>query len=200
MLTSESKEFLIANYREHLKANGCAAAATQMSAEGQAFRFQKLAEIDDLNHREVLDLGCGIADFYPVLKARHPEIRYTGIDLVPEMAEFAQQRFPEARFLSRDVLAEGLDQEYDYVLLSAIFNNAIPDCTGFLKQLVEAAFSKCRLGVGFNFISNRVNFTDPEMAYHDPAEVLTFCMDRLSRRITMDHHYGKCDVAVFVRK
>jgi hypothetical protein len=36
------------------------------------------------------------------------------------------------------------------------------------------------------------------MAYHDPAEVLRFSLDHLSPRIVLDHHYERCDVAMFV--
>jgi len=198
MLTPESKEALAANYRNLLREHRCSPEATQMSAEGQAFRFEKLAEIGDLSDHTVLDLGCGIGDFFPVLSQHHPDVQYTGLDILPEMIDCARTRFSGVEFLSRDILQDGLDREFDYVLISAMFNNDIPDGTGFLKQMVAAAFAKCRIGLGFNFISNRVNFSSPGMAYHDPMEVLGFCIDQLSRKVNLHHHYARCDVSVFV--
>ena len=172
--------------------------ATQNSLEGQVMRFEKLAEIGDLTGKRVLDLGCGIGDFYPYLKDRFAHFDYTGIDIVPEMIEFASQRYPDARFECRDVLLDPLTEDFDFVLICGIFNNEIPDCTGFLKEMTAAGFERCRVGMAFNFISTYVNFTHPTMSYHDPVEILGFCINKLSRKVAMHHHYQKCDVAAFV--
>ena len=43
-----------------------------------------------------------------------------------------------------------------------------------------------------------VNFTSPGMAYHDPTEVLDFCIRSLSPKVSLHHHYERVDVAVFV--
>ncbi len=198
MLSEETKAALIENYRKLFREHGASPMATQNSLEGQIMRFEQLAKLGDLSGRSVLDLGCGIGDFYPYLKALYPDLQYTGIDIVPEMIEHASKRYPEVKFKCRDVLREGVGGEYDYVLICGVFNNAIPDCTTFLKNMTEAAFAATRVGLAFNFISNRVNFTSPDMRYHDPVEILGFCIDRLSRKVNLHHHYAKCDVSVFV--
>jgi hypothetical protein len=64
--------------------------------------------------------------------------------------------------------------------------------------MISTVFKRCSVGLGFNFISTFVNYTDPELAYHDPMEVLEFCLRELSPRVIMQHHYERCDVAVFV--
>src|SRR6266851_552796 len=193
----QAKEMIIANYRSLFQKHGDAAEAVQMSAEGQRFRFLKLMEIGDLRNRRVLDLGCGIGDFYPYLTEKFAPLDYTGIDIVPETVDFAAQKYPRARFLCHDLLAEGLNETFDYVLASVVFNNAMPDCDDFMREVLTQAFKYCTLGLGFNFISRHVNFTDPEMAYHDPAEVLDFCIRHLTRKVVMHHHYERVDVAVF---
>src|SRR5260221_135971 len=158
MFSEDSKQSLLENYQERLRKHGYSPEGAQMSAEGQAFRFDKLAEIGDLAGRTVLDLGCGLGHFYAPLQERYPTIQYTGLDILPEMIAGARARHPNVDFICRDILRDGLDREFDYVLISAMFNNDVPGCTDFLRQMAEVAFSICRIGLGFNFISNRVNF------------------------------------------
>src|SRR5438270_3188282 len=121
----QTKEMLGANYRDLFLKHGDAPESTQMSTEGKRFRFHKLMEIADLRNRRVLDLGCGIGDFYPLLIEKFGQLDYTGIDLVPETIDFAAKKYPRARFLCRDLSTNGLDETFDYVLASVIFNNAM---------------------------------------------------------------------------
>jgi hypothetical protein len=100
--------------------------------------------------------------------------------------------------LCRDITEEPLNGEFDYALISGVFNNRIPDPTSFLRELTRSAFNHCQKGLAFNFISTHVNFEDAAMAYHDPLDVLEFCIRELSPSVTLHHHYARCDVAVFV--
>ncbi|MBV8784844.1 MAG: hypothetical protein JOZ67_11710, partial [Gammaproteobacteria bacterium] len=47
---------------------------------------------------------------YPYLIEKFGQVDYTGIDLVPEMARLASQKYPQARFLCRDLAADPLDE------------------------------------------------------------------------------------------
>lgn len=196
-MDAQAKEMLIANYRGLFQKHGDAPEATQMSWEGQRFRFRKLMEIADLRNRRVLDLGCGIGDFYPLLMEKFGQLHYTGIDIVPEMMDFAAKKYPGVRFLCHDLSTQRLDESFDYVLASVLFNNAMADADAYMQELLTLAFRQCTLGLGFNFISTHVNFTDPELAYHDPAQVLNFCIRSLTPKVAMQHHYERVDVAVF---
>lgn len=196
-MDSQAKEMLIANYRGLFEKYGDTPEATQWTREGQLFRLHKLMEIADLRNCRVLDLGCGLGAFYPLLLERFGALDYTGVDLVPEMIAHAARKYPRARFLCRDLATAGLEETFDYVLICGVFNNAMPDAGGFMRELLTAGFKHCRLGMGFNFLSTHVNFTDPEMAYHDPAQVLDFCIQNLTRKVVLHHHYERVDVAVF---
>ena len=70
----QAKAMMIANYRSLFQRYGDAPEATQWTSEGQLFRFRKLMEVADLQHRRVLDVGCGIGAFYPVLIEQFGEI------------------------------------------------------------------------------------------------------------------------------
>lgn len=198
-MTDPSLDKLIANYRELFLKYQKGPEVGQWSAEGQRFRFLKLLEVGNLSGASVLDVGCGLGDLYPVLAERFGSINYSGIDIVPEIIAEAGKRNREGRFYCQNLIEEPLDAKFDYVLMSGIFNNPeIPDTTVFLKKMVSAAFQYAGKALAFNFTSTHVSFTDPKMAYHDPKEIFSFCLDSISKKISMHHHYQNRDVAMFL--
>src|SRR3954470_8376957 len=168
---------LQASYRATLATHGSVAEGVKMSPAGQRDRFAQLATIGDLSGRSIVDVGSGVGDFYAYLREHVAGLNYLGVDLMPEMVRRAGERFPEARFVALDVLADGLPGEFDYVLLSAVFNDPMADATAYLRDVVTACFRAPRVGLGFNFISSHARRQEPDaLAYHDPAAVLDFCL------------------------
>lgn len=161
-------------------------------------RYEELIKIGNLNHSKVLDIGCGLGGLYEyfVETCGITGMDYTGIDLVEGMIETAINKYPKARFEKRDLIKQPLKETYDYVFLCGIFN--VKTNTEFMKKMLKEAFMYCTKGIAFNFISDYVNFKDEEMSYHNPQEIFTFCVENLSTKIDMHHHYAKCDVSMFV--
>jgi SAM-dependent methyltransferase len=197
-MDEKSKKIIIESYRNLFLKYGSGPEVGQWSPEGQQFRFEKLIRIGDLSGCRILDLGCGIGDFYPFLLNRFDNIDYTGIDIVPELVENAAKKYPNAKFLCHDILINGIDRMFDYAFISGMFNNRITNCTYFLKNIISIVFQYCIKGFAFNFISTYANHIGPDMAFHDPIEILEFCLKTLTRKATMYHHYERCDVAVFL--
>src|SRR5438132_9147817 len=137
------QEMMTADYRNRFQKYGDAPESVGMSSDGQRFRFRKLMEIGDLRHRRVLDLGCGIGDFYPFLVEKFGPLDYTGIDLVREMVDCAAKKHPRARFLCRDLFADALDETFDYVFISTVFNYAMSGSDDYIRQLITLAFKYC---------------------------------------------------------
>lgn len=142
-------------------------------------------------------MSCGIGDLYPFLLNKFGAVDYAGIDIVPELIFHAATIYPDANFSCHDVLVDGIAENYDYVLMSGFFNYATLDADDFLK-IVSLTFQHCDKGIGFNFISTHANFKDHEMHYHDPVEVISYCLKNVTKKIFMHHHYNRCDVAVFL--
>lgn len=200
MAERDNKKQLVENYRKLFLKHGDTPEGVQWSLDGQLFRFRRLAEVGDLRNASILEIGCGLGHFYPFLKERFGNLTFTGLDLVPETVEFASRKYPEAKFVCRDILMEGWSGIHDYCLISGVFNNAMPgeDATAFMLRMIDAAFLCCRKGMAFNFISTHVSQVEAEIAYHDPLVVMDHCIRRLTKKITISHHYERCDVSVFL--
>ena len=89
------------------------------SVGSQQTRFSVLSEIGPLNKRKILDVGCGLADFYDWLLKRNISCDYSGIDITPDMIECAINRFPSLDLhVSSLQDYHALDHSFDYVFAS----------------------------------------------------------------------------------
>lgn len=192
---------------------GDAPEANSWDRSAQVFRWKELLRLSDFvgNVREgdsLLDFGCGTGDFYGYLLDTLPhgsDFSYMGIDVVPSMIEIAKKKYPmgEGLFRRLDVLEEDLPRKFTYIFANGIFNLHLmeeKDEFPYMCRLLKTVWPYAERGVCFNFISTYVNWRDEEMAYYDPTRVLEFCINELSRKVSMAHHYEKCDVCVWVER
>jgi len=62
------------------------------------------AVIDTFGIRTMLDCACGDATWMvPFFVAKHPEVQYTGVDVVSDVIERNKQRHPDLHFLAQDL-------------------------------------------------------------------------------------------------
>ncbi|MDE6312063.1 MAG: class I SAM-dependent methyltransferase [Lachnospiraceae bacterium] len=163
-------------------------------------RYEELYKVGELNHSTILDIGCGLGGLYEYFRddCNVRNMTYKGIDIIDGMIQTAAGKFPEADFEVRDIMTNPLTEKqgYDYVFLCGIFNRSME--TDFMKKMLKEAFSYCKKAMAFNFISTYVNFTSEENSYHNPQEIFSYCVENLSRKVSLNHHYAKTDCAVFV--
>lgn len=168
------------------------------SQASQERRFAVLAGIGELAGRSVLDVGCGLGDFYRWQRQQNLGVDYHGVDLTPEMARAAQARFPEADFRAGNVLAEDLGT-FDYVIASGIFYLRQHEPVQFLECMVARLFEMSRCGVAFNSLSTWSTQRDAGEFYADPAQTLEFC-HTLTPRVVLRHDYHPGDFTVYLLK
>lgn len=161
-------------------------------------RYQELKKIAELSDSSIIDIGCGLGGLYEyfVKDCGIKNLKYTGIDIVGEMVEVAKKKYPKARFLTQDIMQVPLQERYDYAFICGVFNLGMT--TEFMKQMLSEVFVHCEKGMAFNFVSSYVNFRNDDMSYHNPQEIFDWCIENLSWKVDMHHHYEKCDVSVFV--
>lgn len=95
-----------------------------------------LARVDAAAPSLVVDLGCGPGNLTPVLQARWPQARITGVDASPAMIEAARQRADGVYYQLAD-LRSWRSPEPVEVLVSNAALQWVPDHLAQLPGLVE---------------------------------------------------------------
>lgn len=156
----------------------------------QYFRFAELIKNIDLNcsDKTILDVGCGNCELYKFLNFMGFRGHYTGYDINETLLEQAHSRFGNIDIHLLDIMSANLSNRFDYVLMSGLFNTNVGQSLEWIFKFIKRMFSLCSEQLVFNMITTHVNYKDEKMFYLDPAEVLSFCIEELSRRVTLAHH------------
>jgi SAM-dependent methyltransferase len=135
------------------------------SIETQEARFNALLAIDDLKGKSILDLGCGLGCLYGYLRELGWKGDYTGYDVLDLMVDGARKRFPGVPFENRNILLDPPRRQWDYILISGIFNHKIKDNWTWIAETVQACLKFSRLGVAFNLLETKDDYEDSVFFY-----------------------------------
>lgn len=202
MNSGADKKINLDYYNAKIAEHGQDVQALWNSIQSQQVRFKILSEIGDLNNRSILDVGCGFGDLYPFLKEQnvHPK-KYVGIDINPQMIAIARRRLPEVTFEVKDVLDSELNEEYDYVIGSGIFNVATPNWGEIAERTISWMYEHSKIGVGVNFLSDFTTGQKLSHSHHvNPLSMLDFVLRNLSTRVVMRHDYKSNDFTLYIYK
>mmetsp|Transcript_112734 Transcript_112734/g.352572 ORF Transcript_112734/g.352572 Transcript_112734/m.352572 type:complete len:473 (-) Transcript_112734:174-1592(-) len=82
------------------------------------------AVVDRFGVRSLLDCACGDATWMlPFFVARHPEVTYCGVDIVPEVIEQNRRRYPGVQFVALDAAEAPLPEGADLVFSKETLNH-----------------------------------------------------------------------------
>lgn len=167
--------------------------------QSQEIRFKILAEISTLKDQHVLDVGCGLGDFYSWLVNNKKDALYHGIDVTPKMIEVASARFTDAKFDVGTIDNSDETRLYDFVFASGIFYLVENEPFSFMKRTISKMFSLCKKGIAFNSLSSWAEKKTNAEFYASPAETIDFCRS-LSPFVVLRHDYHPADFTVYVYK
>ena len=96
---------------------------------------------------DVLDVACGTGVLFPDYLARDVH-SVTGVDIAPEMARRAAEKFPDARVtvLCGDIETVPLPQQFDRCMVYNAFPH-FPDPAGLIRTLAELVRPGGRLSI-----------------------------------------------------
>lgn len=168
------------------------------SQSSQELRFRILSEIGINKGASILDVGCGLGDFFAWQNTQGLELGYTGIDITPAMIASAKERFPSALFLENK-LDEMINQSFDYVIASGIFYMRMQRPREYFERTVAKLFDKCKQGISFNSLSMWCKSQNKHEFYADPLRSIDFCRS-LSPHVVLRHDYHPCDFTIYIRR
>ena len=173
---------------------GTPMAVSSESAAHKRLRFDQIAKVFSNDDSFSLhDIGMGLGAFGSYLIENYPNrnIVYSGSEILPEFVDGARAAHPSSFFYCRDIAEHPGDECYDYVILSGVFHQrrqtSISDWEKFSRKILRTAFSMCRKGWAFNFISPFVDFYQTEVYYANLPRVINFVVEELSRFFVINH-------------
>ena len=168
-------------------------------------RFKILTEIDDLNGKVLLDFGCGNALLLDYLKEKGIKVNYYGWDISEKMVNVARNRHPDANFRSLDIFEEDLDNYigfFDYILISGVFYIKFDSDDAVHERWMQAILLRLwpltRLGIGFNCLTEYVDWRDESLYYASINKLLDFIVGNLSRWFVIRHDYKLWEMTFYV--
>ena len=160
--------------------------------EYQYKRFEILSQIDNLNNKTILDIGCGFGDFFIYLDSIDikPK-RLVGIDVVEEFIQIAKQN-SKAQLICDNYLKKSFSN-IDYAFSSGIFafgNKA------FFQKVVKKAFSEVNLGYGFNLFQAKSR----DFFSFSIKEIEEFLYSLQPKKIKIIKNYLQNDITFYLYK
>jgi SAM-dependent methyltransferase len=156
-----------------------------------------------LEFESVLDVGCGLGSLKTHLDATgRAQVRYVGVDIVPAMVNLCRAKFPTAELHCVE-RADAVEGVFDVVFVSGTFN-IIPEgfttdaYKAFVFDTLASLFGKARRYLVFDYMHDRVDFTQRGALHLSHAETIAFVTTRLSRRFELRQHYMPYESALRV--
>ena len=161
----------------------------------QRMRFEAFVRCHDLAGASVLDIGCGVGDFYGHLTDLRVSCDYTGVDLSTEMVARAREKYPGARFAAADVLGWAEEERFDVTVAFAIHNVKFPGSRQMLEQLTRKQFVLCRRAAHLSLLTDRYPGFAPHIQPWRAEEILTLALS-VSPWVMLRHDYLPNDFSV----
>lgn len=199
MLNNEDKQKLNDFYMRGLHSYGRnhSMAVHWSSPETQKLRFEVFENVDDLNGKSILDLGCGVGDFYGFLKSRNYEVEYMGIDLLPEMIEEARNKYLSGNFYLKQI--DQIEDEFDYIFASGAFSYRVENYYEKYMKIIKTMFNNCKLGIAFNMLKEGKHVDDDAFITYSPTDIMESC-EAFASNVRLIENYLEYDFTVVVRE
>ncbi len=159
------------------------------------------ASIGALNNKTILDIGCGLGNYYQFLLNKGLKINYIGYDIVEDFIKVNRERFPEAIFEIKDISREEIVHKADYAVMCQVFNNKYDSVNNddVVMNAMTKAFQAVTTGISIDLRTDYVNFTEDHLFYFSPEKYFAFAKS-LTPFVMLRHDYLPFDFTIFLYK
>lgn len=158
----------------------------------QNLRFKHLVNLIEIKKNDkILDIGCGLGDLSYYLKKNKINCNYLGIDFVEEFIYAATTLYGnnKTKFLKLDINKNKFPKNYDWLILSGIFNDKTKNSEKIMYKIIKKMFLSSKKGIVFNGLTKYVDYEDKELFYSYPDQILKFCIKNLSKYVILKTNY-----------
>lgn len=194
-------------YKQKFKEFGVSPKSLQWKSKGAAHqRFRQFWAEIDFDDRKVLDVGCGFGEMGNFLTKRYKNVKYKGVDIMPEFIENGKKIYPSLDLETADYFSRPLPENFDVVICSGALNSNFgisQENRRFRENAVKTMFEHTNNCLAFNMSGGHPapanDDSKSNIWYSDSLEILKYCMS-LTRRVIMRHHYHPSDFTIFMYK
>ena len=182
---------VIQRYQRRIAEHGATFASLNSgSEEKQAIRQSVHASALRGERPSILEIGCGLGDFYKYLITQGRDCSYDGYDIVPEYITECQRVYPQSKFEVRNIFLDGIEGSYDTVVMSQVLNNRYQksDNMQVMQRALELAFEHTRVSVSVDMLSTYVDFRNTDLFYYAPEEIFRLAK-AVTPRVVLRHDY-----------
>jgi SAM-dependent methyltransferase len=153
----------------------------------------------------VIDLGCGYGDFLPFLRERGFSGDFIGYDISPEMIAAARHLQGEAQNRTWRV-GSNPSESAEFAVASGILNvkgpTPLAEWIDHVHDTIEILARAGRRGFAFNVLTQMGDpaLRKPNLYYADPVKMLTYCLNRFGRSVSLLQDYKLWEFTVLVRR
>jgi tRNA G46 methylase TrmB len=189
---------VIRRYQQRIAEHGATFASLNSgSEEKQAIRQWVHASALRGERPSILEIGCGLGDFYKYLIERKRDCSYHGYDIVPEYVAECRRVYAQSKFEVRNIFLDGIDGNYDTVVMSQVLNNRYQksDNLQVMQRALELAFQHTRVSVSVDMLSTYVDFRNPDLFYYSPEDIFRMAK-AIAPRVLIRHDYRAFEFCV----
>ena len=198
VLDPEDVNQVVRRYQKRIAEHGATFASLNSGSEAkQAIRHSVHSSALRGENPSVLEIGCGLADFYKYLLQHERNCSYHGYDIVPEYVAECRRTYADAKFSLRNVFLEGIEGTFDTVVMSQVMNNRYQksDNMQVMQRALELTFQHTRISVSVDMISTYVDFRNPDLFYYSPEEIFRIAK-AISPRVLLRHDYRAFEFSI----
>lgn len=174
--------------------------------EAQRLRHEVLLMGIRPEHRQrpigVHEIGCGMGNMLDLIKEAGLPYAYSGSDASEAYLSEARKRHPGMDFSCFNFITDPPPAtRYDYVFQSGAFNY-LPPSAGWegwrdiVFSVIDKMWAMCERGIGFNLLTDAVDWRDPDLFYISPREVIEHIRG-LTRLFVIRHDYYPFEFTAF---
>ena len=143
------------------------------SEKAQQLRFDMLLNAVVLEGKLLLDIGCGMGNLLEYLDSNKINVKYTGVDILESMIEYAECKKLKGEFCCVDVFDNEAftSRSFDIVYTSGIFNLNLGNNREFLLKALKKMLEMAKEAIVFNLLHKDSPDREDKYYYYDPEEV-----------------------------
>ena len=167
--------------------------------ESQRTKFEVLSGVLSRNDRTLLDVGCGLGDYYQFLLKKNYKLDYFGMDLSGSMVALAREKYEGIHVVQKNIIELDESIKYDVISANGIFYLLQDNPEKTMKALISKMYLLATRSIAFNSLSSFCQDQEKEEFYANPVEVMRFCMS-LTPWVRLCHDYHHRDFTVYMFK